>query len=610
MKIKRSIAMLTAAFMILCLGLTGCRSADENASVDEHEPLTLLSLNINQSAFLAALEENCPGVRIEFISYTGGNGTGYSQYLLDKGHPPDLYTISFFGMQDKQKEYLLDLSGYEFLNNYNTADINQVTLDGAVYMIPTSSAIIGLYYNKTMFAEHGWEVPQNFEELKALTEVIREAGIDPVAAQFKLPGNGFFDLFTMAKTGFLSTPEGRRWEQDFKNGDATAAGLSTAVEALQELIDCGFLDPEDTTRSTSETTNYFYDRGAAMYLNAGTIPRYTQNEDGTGDVYGIMPFYGPGKDDMVLIQQPQRYVGLSKELAEPGNEQKLEDALRVMELLATQEGQTSLLPKKDNYLTPLKNSEIPEDSPFYEVEQTIRQGYVSTLAYAGYEPIIIGVGNKVRDWVQGKCTGADVLACINQLQAEYLSTGMPAEGTALCDFTHEETVQLQAEAIRIAAGTDFAMISMGVIRGGKENRGGACGQIFEGDISEDALIALLPNYCTDALSVLTLSGADVRGLLETGLVTAEGEEGYPYIPAGLTAEMNEDGTVKAVTLADGLLLDENAGYTVAFNKKGFSDEIGKIGNARETDIPIIDAMRGYMRAHSPLTPLEPSVRKP
>lgn len=611
MKMKKSITILMAVIMMLCLGLTGCRSADENTSDNGHEPLTLLSLNIDQSAFLAALEGNCPGVRIEFISYTGGNGTGYSQYLLDKGHPPDIYTISVFGMQDKQREYLLDLSGYEFLNHYNTVDINQVTLDGAVYMLPTSSAIMGLYYNKTMFAEHGWEVPQNFEEFKALVEVIKEAGIDPAAAQFKLPGNGFFDVFTMAKTGFLSTPEGRQWEQDFKNGDAAAAeGLQTAVDAIQELIDCGFLDAEDTKRSSSETTNYFYNRGAAMYLNAGTIPRYTQNEDGTGDVYGIMPFYGPGKDNFVLIQQPQRYFGLSKELAEPGNEQKLEDALRVMEFLSTQEGQTALLSKKDNYITPLKNSEIPADSPFYEVEQAIRQGYVSPLAYAGYEPIIIGVGNKVRDWVQGKCTGADVLACMDQLQAGYLSTGTPVEGTALCDFTHEETVQLQAEAARLAAGTDFAMISMGVIRGGKENLGGACGQIFEGDISEDALIALLPNYCTDVLYVLTLSGADVRGLLESGLVTAGAEEGYPYIPAGLTAEMNEDKTVKTVTLADGSLLDENAGYTVAFNKKGFADEIGQIGNARETDIPIIDAMRGYMSAHPLLTPLEPSVITP
>ncbi|WP_278320842.1 hypothetical protein [Lactonifactor longoviformis] len=37
-----------------------------------------------------------------------------------------------------------------------------------------------------------------------------------------------------------------------------------------------------------------------------------------------------------------------------------------------------------------------------------------------------------------------------------------------------------------------------------------------------------------------IKSGKVRGLLETGLVTAEGVEGCPYIPAGLTAEMNED----------------------------------------------------------------------
>ncbi|BDF34694.1 hypothetical protein CE91St62_27570 [Lachnospiraceae bacterium] len=58
------------------------------------------------------------------------------------------------------------------------------------------------------------------------------------------------------------------------------------------------------------------------------------------------------------------------------------------------------------------------------------------------------------------------------------------------------------------------------------------------------------------------------------------------------------------------MLDENASYTVAFNKKGFNDEIRQSGNVRETDIPIIDAVRGYLSAHTPVTPLEPSVKRP
>ena len=599
-----------ALVLALALGLTGCGNAKKEEAESEHKPLTMQATNIDYTAFCTALEKACPDVLMDFVSYTGSNATGYSQYLLEKGHPTDIYSVSIFGMQPWQKEYLLDLSGYEFLNNYNTADVNQVTLDGAVYLVPASAAIIGLYYNKTLFKENGWEIPDSYEELKALAGTIRDAGFDPVAAQFELAGNGFFDLFTLAKTGFLSTPEGRRWEQDFKDGKAEAAqGLSEAVDMLQELIDCGFLDAEDAKRNYHETINNFFERKAAMYLNAGTLTRFTQNEDGTGDEYGIMPFFGPGEDHTVLILQPQRYIGLSKELSEPGNEQKLEDALQVMEFLSTEAGQASLLTKQDNYVTPIKNSVIPEDSPFHEVEQIIRRGHTSTMAYAGYEPVIVGVGEKVRDWAAGKCSGGDVLSLMDELQSEYLSTGVPAIATASCDLTLEETAQLQAEALREAADTDFGMVSLGIIQDDKENPSGVCGQIFEGELSLETLNGIVPNYYKDTVCVLTLSGAEVKGLLESGFCAVEGAKGFPYIPSGLTAVMNDGGTVKSVTLADGSPLSEQDEYTVAIDKGGFTEEMGKLGRAAETELVVIDAVAEYLSGQSPLSPPEPSIVK-
>lgn len=102
---------------------------------------------------------------------------------------------------------------------------------------------------------------------------------------------------------------------------------------MQMMIDCGFLDAEDTRRTREECCDRFFNRGAAMYLNGGTIPRFTQNEDGTGDRYGIMPFLGLNDANNVLITKPLVYFSLSKSLSEPGNEQKLKDALKFMEPL-------------------------------------------------------------------------------------------------------------------------------------------------------------------------------------------------------------------------------------------------------------------------------------
>lgn len=606
-RINRQLIFLLPMLLFCAGALAGCGGPHQEEN-EGHEPLTIITGEIDYSGLEALIAEKYPEIRLEYISYAGSNTTGYTQYLLQNGEIPDIYSLSVFSMQKEQAKYLLDLSGYEFLNNYKTSDINQVTLDGAVYMVPASSAMIGLYYNQTMFSEHGWQVPDNFEELKALTQTIRTSGIDPVAAQFELSGNGFFDLFTLAKTDFLSTPAGLQWEHDFKDGKAAAKeGLSESVAMFQELIDCGFFDAEDAACSMDACLERFYQREAAMYLNAGIIGRFTQNEDGTGDKYGLMPFFGSGENNTVLISKPMRYYGLSKTLSEPGNEQKLADALKVMELLATEEGQRSVVGRKERYITPLKNVVIPEDSPFHEVEETIRSGHTSNLAYAGYEPIIIGVGDKVRDWVAGKCTGNDVLALMDELQTAYLDNKLPPVAVVSQDLTLEETAQLQAEAFRQAAGTDIGLISLGAYHDGVENYSGVCGKLFEGDISMETVNAIVPGKHSDPVCILTLTGAKIMDLLETGFSVSPDAAPFTYVPAGLTIAYDRDGSVEKVTLSDGSPMDETANYTVAMDQGSFTEETAREGFAVETELIVYEVVEAYLSAHSPVTAPPPFV---
>lgn len=179
-----------------------------------------------------------------------------------------------------------------------------------------------------------------------------------------------------------------------------------------------------------------------------------------------------------------RYFGISNVLAEEENEQKLEDALKVMTFLATEEGQQSLMQRVDNYVASLKNTVIPEDSPFHEVTEVLQNGHPANLAYAGYEPIIIDAGIKVRYWVAGNCTVDDVLVLMDSLQSEYLKSGRePAVVVAAQDFTLEETTQIQAEALRTVTDTDIGMVSMGGYYKGVENPSGVCDQIFQGDLT-------------------------------------------------------------------------------------------------------------------------------
>jgi raffinose/stachyose/melibiose transport system substrate-binding protein len=53
--------------------------------------------------------------------------------------------------------------------------------DGKLYSIPDGVETVVLYYNKTLFEKNGWQPPKTMEELTALCEKIKAAGVIPFA---------------------------------------------------------------------------------------------------------------------------------------------------------------------------------------------------------------------------------------------------------------------------------------------------------------------------------------------------------------------------------------------------------------------------------------------
>lgn len=89
-----------------------------------------------------------------------------------------------------EAEILADVSDYEGLQNINQAylDIDEalelVPTDGT-YAVPYVANAAGVLYNRDMFAEHGWEIPENWEELIALCDEIKAEGVLPFYFGFK-----------------------------------------------------------------------------------------------------------------------------------------------------------------------------------------------------------------------------------------------------------------------------------------------------------------------------------------------------------------------------------------------------------------------------------------
>lgn len=87
-------------------------------------------------------------------------------------------------------ELFLDISDLEV-----TADVKQAYADmdkelefipkDGIYALPYVANAAGVLYNKDMFEEHGWEIPETWSEFTALCEQIESEGIQPLYLGYK-----------------------------------------------------------------------------------------------------------------------------------------------------------------------------------------------------------------------------------------------------------------------------------------------------------------------------------------------------------------------------------------------------------------------------------------
>ncbi len=87
-------------------------------------------------------------------------------------------------------EILADISDYEGLQDINQGyldiaeSLELIPTDGT-YIVPYVANAAGILYNKDLFAEHGWQIPETWSELTQLCEEIEEEGILPFYFGFK-----------------------------------------------------------------------------------------------------------------------------------------------------------------------------------------------------------------------------------------------------------------------------------------------------------------------------------------------------------------------------------------------------------------------------------------
>lgn len=179
----------TQAETELAEGQTAKEQDDSTESVNQ-EPCEITYFTWSQSPdgeypqnMIDAFEEKYPWITVNF-EMGPQSPDEYVQSQKVKflaGDGVDVTTIRPEMLEEYVKAgYLEELTGRDYLNNYSKDSLENVMVDGKVYTIPYMKDVIGVMYNKDMFAENGWEVPTCHSEWLDLCDKVAKAGITPM----------------------------------------------------------------------------------------------------------------------------------------------------------------------------------------------------------------------------------------------------------------------------------------------------------------------------------------------------------------------------------------------------------------------------------------------
>lgn len=554
MDIKWKKAVTLILMFVMVCGLTACgngkRQTDAGTKNEElHEPLTINRFNIYiTEEFVNALHEVYPEINLQIVSYAGKNGSGYAQCSMEMDDMTDIHVTTQPFHKELMSERFTDLSNYDFVNNCSTFLLNSLDVDGGIYLLPSGYTVAGMYYNKTIMQENGWQVPDSFEELMELIPQIEAAGYQPFANSMNLDGYPFNYFFSLGNTIYFGTQDGVQWKESFPKGEAAAAGnegLESVVQYYNEWVENGVI-----TGGHMSANEYMESGNVVFYLCLGLTSYEYEAEDGSTYEFGIMPWLSRDGSNNMLTRNVSRYFGINKHLEEEGNEQKLEDALHVMEFLSTEAGQNAIMASTNSYISPLSNGKMADDNPFQEVADVIDSGHSVQIVYVGWEDLIVPIAQDIRGLISGEIPAEKLTEEFDTTYDEVSNLGSDTfYGTLTETLSYEKTAELCAIAEGKAVDADCAMVSLNEYHGDDNyNLKGVGWHLWADIITTEQITMICPGE-TGTISVLELTGAEIKEMQKAGFDANQNGNPYDYILVTRGDAELEDDTVYRLAIA-------------------------------------------------------------
>ena len=220
----------------------------------------------------------------------------------------------------------------------------------ATYLAPIFYSPTGLFYNKALFAEKGYEFPTTWDEFFALGDQAKEEGI----YLFTYPTSGYLDSMVPAMIAAAGGPEAFDSAMNYEEGFWTSDAATKVLETVAKLKD--YIAPETVANANSDggfknNQQMILDNKALFCPNGTWLPGEMADApraDGFEWGFGAYPSFETGADTYSLNFFEQMYI--------PAEAQNIEEAEKFMAYMYSDEAVAIIAEHGANAVIPVEGA--------------------------------------------------------------------------------------------------------------------------------------------------------------------------------------------------------------------------------------------------------------
>lgn len=542
----RFIPAVAALFLFTsCAVQTGGRQkAVENPYYPENEIFTVEDLNdgrmvividtqynVSTSSIEEVVEEKFPEVNVLLRLQNTADSAYYTQKSLENGMMGDIFFCAVGMTKDEEllSKYFIDLSDAPFINNYYQNALDGVAINGKIYMIPGFSDLFGIVYDRTLFEEHGWELPKGRDEFINLCKTIQETeGYQAFMPTLKYSRMAMLISHAFHYKEVIAGLDNQQWLQAYRKDEASFSGhMEPMLEGMKELFDAGVLSAVNFTVDPGVRSSMLYkEHTSAMTMETQNAITYAQNA-GSDHEFGMMPFWnGNDADSDYLVSAPGFNIYANKQLETSENTEKYRKVMEILEYFSTPEGQKALMTEGTATISNVKGTDSTSGGAFMDgVADTIAKGNIfqevryTDLSYNN--EFQVAFREALMGYVDGTMGLEEAMAHCDAAMHRLKNTVEQKEavyGTATENFTVMETAEFVADILRREAEADLALVLA------RQLNYGETGSFYKGEITDTILKLISLDYVSgkdpayNRLVTVNLTGKQILSIMN-----------YPYL---------------------------------------------------------------------------------